>query len=58
MDHKQYINFEDWFDELESYSMRSERFFESLGQFKEGQLYQRNLILWLEAAFQAGRESK
>jgi len=58
MDHKQYTNFEDWFDELESYSMRSERFFESLGQFKEGQLYQRNLILWLESAFQAGRESK
>jgi hypothetical protein len=58
MDHKQYINFEDWFDELESYSMRSERFFESLGQLKEGQLYQRNLILWLESAFQAGRESK
>jgi hypothetical protein len=58
MKDKQYANFEDWFDELENYNMRSERFFESLGQFKEGKLYQRNLIIWLEAAFQAGKESK
>ena len=50
-----YKQFEDWFNEQESYGLRSERFF-SLVPFRarEAEL----LGKWLEAAFNAGREEK
>lgn len=50
-----YNRFEDWFDEIENYGMRSERFFESLDQFQSREGYNANLILWLRAAFESGK---
>lgn len=50
-----YDKFEDWFDEIENYGMRSERFFESLDQFSTKQAYYANLELWLRAAFECGK---
>ena len=47
-----YDTFEDWFDELESFSPRSERFFEVLDQGSP----RNDMVLWLIAAFDAGRE--
>ena len=47
-----YDIFEDWFDELESFSLRSERFFEVLDQGAP----RNDMVLWLIAAFDAGRE--
>ena len=47
-----YDTFEDWFDELESFSPRSERFFEVLDQGAP----RNDMVLWLIAAFDAGRE--
>lgn len=53
-----YKDFEDWFLEIENYGTRSERFYESLehvnselGRISSG-------VVWLQAAFEAGRMSK
>lgn len=51
---KSYDNFDEWFNELEGYSLRSERFFASLDQFSTTGTPV-NLRLWLEAAFLAGK---
>ena len=45
-----YENFEDWFDELEGFGMRSER---CLSFFDETE--QHMLMLWLRAAFDSAR---
>ena len=50
-----YEKFEDWFDEIENYGMRNERFFDSLDQFKTKKAYNANLVLWLRAAFNCGK---
>jgi len=44
-----YDTFEDWFNELESFSLRSERFFADSKRDAE-------TVRWLRAAFEAGRE--
>ena len=44
-----YDTFEAWFDELESFSPRSERFFADSKEDAE-------TVRWLRAAFEAGRE--
>lgn len=46
--------FDDWFNELEAFGLRSERFFDSLDQFKSKEGLQANLILWLKAAYLHG----
>lgn len=51
----EYEKFEDWFDELESFSLRSERFFSDV---PIGAKEPRLLIDWLRAAFESGRETK
>jgi hypothetical protein len=47
-----YDSFDEWFLELESFSLRSERFFEVLDR---GAPYN-DVVIWLRAAFDAGRE--
>jgi hypothetical protein len=47
-----YDTFEDWFNELESFSLRSERFFVVLEQ----DVSYNEMVRWLRAAFDAGRE--
>lgn len=47
-----YATFEDWFDELESFSLRSERFFVDVERNKPDSI----MIEWLRAAFEAGRD--
>lgn len=55
----QYEAFDDWFDELESYSFRSERFFQHLELLKDS-AQQRNEFIenWLRAAFESGRSDR
>lgn len=48
-----YDTFEDWFDELESFSLRSERFLVDVERNKPDQV----MVEWLRAAFEAGREN-
>lgn len=52
----EYPTFETWFNELESYSFRSERFFQHLELLKDN-AQQRNEFTenWLRAAFESGR---
>jgi hypothetical protein len=53
---QQYLTFEDWWNEIEGFAIRSERFHESMTQFSNtGKLV--NLELWLQAAFEAGQSS-
>lgn len=50
----QYLTFEDWWNELESFGFRSERFYESMTHFSDtGKLV--NVEVWLRAAFESAR---
>lgn len=51
-----YENFEAWFNELENYNFRSDRFFQHLDLVQDNP-QQRNEFLenWMRAAFEAGR---
>ena len=53
-----YKSFEDWFDELENYSFRSERFFQHLELARTE--HDRRVLteLWLRTAFEMGRYNK
>lgn len=48
-----YDTFEDWFDEIENYGTRSERFLSTL---PNDIMLSDSMILWLRAAFECGRE--
>ena len=48
-----YATFEDWFDELEQFSLRSERFVCDLERDRPNEV----IFEWLRAAFEAGREN-
>jgi len=50
-----YEKFEDWFDEIESYSPRSMRAHESIEPVDKHQWLE--VQKWLRAAFESGRES-
>lgn len=52
----QYPTFEDWWNEAESFSLRSERFYESMAQFSDA-AKPVNVEVWLRAAFESARLS-
>lgn len=49
----QYKSFDDWFDEIENYSTRGDRFYEDL---KHGD--PSRILVWLKTAFQMGKDSR
>ena len=49
------MTFEEWFHELESYGLKSERFYESLGAFNDKQALAISMVAWLKAAYYAGK---
>lgn len=51
-------DFEEWFFEGEEYAMRSERFYDSLKAFGSDLGLEANALVWLKAAFEAGRKLK
>jgi hypothetical protein len=57
------ITFEDWFHQLEEFSLKSERFFDDCEYYSNctdavDKMEAEAIILaWLKAAFEAGRES-
>ncbi len=53
-----YDTFEDWFDELEKFSLRSERFRETMEMYSKEDIINGKAIEWLRAAFECGREKK
>lgn len=52
-----YKDFNEWFFEGEEYAMRCERFYETLAQVKSDLGKEANMLVWLQAAFEAGREN-
>lgn len=52
---KYYNNFDDWFYELEASNIRAQRFFEVLDDLKHDINLDATALLWLRAAFNAGR---
>jgi hypothetical protein len=53
-----YESFEGWFDEIENYSFRSERFFQHL-ELLTNELERTEFIQnWMRAAFECGRLEK
>lgn len=53
-----YENFEAWFDEIENYSFRSERFFQHLELLNSGVERTEFVTNWMRAAFECGRLEK
>lgn len=52
----EYLTFEDWFDELEKFCFRSERFYACLPEGVEVNKETREYLeRWLRAAFECGR---
>jgi len=49
--------FDEWFDELEGYSFRSERFYDDFDYAAKTNNYDL-IIEWLRAAYQMGKESQ
>lgn len=58
MKNKKYTDFESWFDELESYGLRSERFYDTLDAFTSKEALYASMKLWLEAAFNSARQKR
>ena len=51
-----YENFDAWFDEIEGYGFRSERFFQHLEAIIDDEPRRSEFITnWMRAAFEAGR---
>ena len=47
------MTFEDWFDEIENFSVRSERLYEDFREVKD----MKKLVTWLEAAYNVGYDA-
>lgn len=51
------MQFDEWFNEIEVFSIRSERFYDDLDHHKEGvQGSYNRMAVWLKAAYAAGYE--
>jgi hypothetical protein len=50
-----YKTFDDWFDEIENYNFRSERFFQHLDLLSNTRERNEFIENWMRAAFEAGR---
>lgn len=50
------MQFEDWFNEIEHFGLRGERFYADLDAYKDGYVKAEDVVIWLKAAYQIGRE--
>ena len=48
------MKFDDWFDEVEVFGLRSERFFDDLYAYKFDGIDAPHLVKWLKAAYDVG----
>jgi len=53
---RKYKTFDDWFDEIENYGMRMERFHEEFSMLDY--VKRQRMIEWLQAAWECAREQK
>jgi hypothetical protein len=52
------MSFEEWFNEIEVFSTRGERFYDDLLTYKWDGVDAEYLVKWLKAAYNAGREDE
>lgn len=50
------MTFEDWFYETEGFALRAERFYLMLESYHGELVTEQDLVPWLKAAYDAGRE--
>lgn len=50
------MKFDDWFDEIEVFGLRSERFYDDLLTYKHDGVDAEHLVKWLKAAYQSGHD--
>lgn len=50
------MKFEEWFNEIEVFSLRGERFYDELEHYKDGAFPADNIVKWLRAAYDVGYE--
>ena len=49
--------FETWFNQVEAYGLKSERFYDIVALHQNNPVYAESLVAWLRAAYEAGQES-
>lgn len=52
------MSFEEWFNETESFGIRSERFYDDLLTYKWDGISADHLVKWLKAAYHTGYEQR
>jgi hypothetical protein len=57
MNEKLEKSFNEWFNEVENYSMRSERFYNDLMTIKSASLHFDKMSVWLKAAYEEGAKT-
>lgn len=50
------MTFEEWYNEIENYSLRAERFHSELEAWRDGKLPTMFVVNWLRAAYNVGHE--
>ncbi len=50
------MTFEEWFNEIEVFSLRGERFYDEVEHYKEGS--GTDIVRWLKAAWQVGYDHR
>lgn len=50
------MSFEEWFNEIEVFGLRAERFYLDLETYKEDNVQAKDVVIWLLAAYQAGHD--
>lgn len=50
------MTFKDWFNEIEVFGLRGERFYDDLYAYKFDGVDAEHLVKWLKAAYEAGHE--
>jgi len=50
------MTFDEWFNEIELYSLRGERFYDDLLTYKLEGIDAEHLVKWLKAAYEVGYE--
>lgn len=49
------MTFETWFHEIETYGLRSERFYDLVQMQQKNPVYAESFVAWLRAAYEAGQ---
>lgn len=51
------MNFENWFNQIELYGLKSERYYDLISRLTEDEKLKKSLVAWLESAYNEGFEN-